>query len=61
LVLVVYEDCRWLEAVSLFKAMAAIRGGVDRPLEILIERCRACLTDPPPDDWMPISVLESKA
>ena len=59
--LAAYEDRRWSEAISLFKATAAIRGGVDRPSEILIERCRACLTDPPPDDWMPISVLESKA
>jgi adenylate cyclase len=59
--LAAYEDRRWPEAVSLFKATAAIRGGVDRPSEILIERCRAGLTDPPSDDWMPISVLESKA
>ncbi len=58
--LAAYDDRRWSEAVRFFKATAAIRGGVDRPSEVLIERCRACLADPPPDDWMPISVVESK-
>ena len=59
--LAAYEGRRWSEAVSLFEAAAALRDGVDRPSEILLERCRACLTHPPPDAWMPISVLESKA
>ncbi len=58
--LAAYEHRRWSEAINLFEARAAIRGGIDRPSEILIERCRACLADPPPDNWMPISVLESK-
>ena len=59
--LAAYEDRRWSEAIRLFEATAAIRNGVDRPSEILIERCRSCLTDPPHKDWLPISVLESKA
>jgi adenylate cyclase len=58
--LAAYEDRRWPDAVRLFEATAACRGGDDRPSEILRERCRACLADPPPDDWTPISVLESK-
>jgi adenylate cyclase len=58
--LAAYEDRRWSEAIGLFEATAAIRGTVDRPSEILIERCRSCLTDPPASDWIPISVLESK-
>jgi adenylate cyclase len=58
--LAAYEDRRWSEAMKLFKATAATRGGVDRPSQILIERCHACLADPPPDDWTPISVIESK-
>jgi len=58
--LAAYEDRRWLEAIELFGATAAIRSAVDGPSEILIGRCRSCLTDPPPSDWMPISVLESK-
>jgi len=57
--LAAYEDRRWREAVRLFEAAAARRGG-DRPSEILLERCHAYLADPPPDDWTPISVLESK-
>jgi len=58
--LAAYEDRRWSEAIGFFKATAAFRGTVDPPSEILIERCRSCLTDPPDSDWLPISVLESK-
>jgi hypothetical protein len=58
--LAAYEGRSWSEAVKLFEAAAACRGGLDRPSEILLRRCRACLGDPPPDDWMAISVLESK-
>jgi adenylate cyclase len=57
--LAAYEDRRWPDAVRLFEATAACRGG-DRPSKILLKRCRACLADPPPDDWIPISILESK-
>jgi len=59
--LAAYEDRRWSEAIGFFEATAAIRGTVDRPSEILIKRCRSCLIDPPRSDWIPISVLESKA
>jgi adenylate cyclase len=57
--LAAYEDRCWPDAVRLFEATAVCRGG-DRPSEILLERCHACLADPPPDDWIPISILESK-
>jgi adenylate cyclase len=56
-----YEDRHWLKAIGFFEATAALRDGVDRPSQILVERCHACLVDPPPDDWLPISVLESKS
>jgi adenylate cyclase len=58
--LAAYENRRWSEAIKLFEATTAIRGAIDRPSEILIGRCRACLTDPPRSDWIPVSVLESK-
>jgi adenylate cyclase len=58
--LAAYEDRRWSEAIGFFEATAAIRSTVDCPSEILMERCRSCLTDPPCSDWIPISVLESK-
>jgi adenylate cyclase len=58
--LAAYEGRSWLEAVRLFEATAARRGGVDHPSEILLERCRGYLADPPPNDWIPISILESK-
>ena len=59
--LAAYEGRNWSEAARLFEAAAATRGSLDRPSEILAERCRACLIDPPPDSWMPVSVLELKA
>ena len=58
--LAAYEGRRWSEAIGFFKATAATRNAVDRPSEILIERCRSCLSNPPPSDWIPIAVLESK-
>jgi adenylate cyclase len=58
--LAAYEDRSWSEAVRCFEAMTACRGGVDRPSEILLERCRGYLAEPPPNDWIPISILESK-
>jgi adenylate cyclase len=59
--LAAYKDRRWSEAIGFFEATAAIRGTVDHPSEILMERCRSCLADPPSNDWNPISVLEAKA
>ena len=56
-----YEDRRWWKAISLCEATAALRNGDDRPSRILVERCHACLAHPPPDEWLPISVLESKS
>jgi adenylate cyclase len=58
--LVAYEDRNWSEAITLFEAAATWHGGLDRASEILVGRCRAYLADPPPDDWTPISVHNSK-
>ncbi len=58
--LAAYANRNWPEAIELFAATVAARGGIDRASEILRERCRECLANPPPEDWMPISVLESK-
>jgi adenylate cyclase len=58
--LAAYEDRNWSEAITLFEAAATWHGSFDRPSEVFIRRCRACLADPPPDDWTPISVHESK-
>jgi adenylate cyclase len=55
-----YKDRRWSEAIGFFEATAAIRSTVDHPSEILMERCRSFLADPPRSDWIPISVLEAK-
>ena len=58
--LAAYEDRRWAEAIKLLETAVASRGGTDRPSEILLERCRTYLADPPSDNWTPISVRESK-
>lgn len=58
--LAAYEDRNWREATKLLETAVALRGDVDRPSEILLERSRTYLADPPGNDWMPISVLESK-
>jgi adenylate cyclase len=58
--LAAYEGRCWSEAARRFEATTACRGGVDRPSEILLGRCRGYLADPPPNDWMPITILESK-
>jgi hypothetical protein len=56
-----YEDRSWSRAISLFEATAALRNGDDRPSRILVEQRHACLAHPPPEEWLPISVLESKS
>jgi adenylate cyclase len=58
--LAAYEDRQWSAAIGLFKETIALRGTVDRPSQILIDRCRTCLADPPSEDWLPISILDSK-
>jgi adenylate cyclase len=58
--LVAYEDQSWSAAIGLFETAVSSRGGIDRASEILLERCRGYLAAPPPNDWVPISVLESK-
>jgi len=59
--LAAYEDRQWSTAIRLFREATALRGTIDQPSQILIERCTACLADPPADSWLPISILESKS
>ena len=54
-----YGARRWQAAIGHFQAAIAARGA-DRPSEILIERCRACLAAPPGDDWTPVTILDGK-
>jgi adenylate cyclase len=59
--LAAYENRSWSEAIKLLENATASRGGIDRPSEILLDRCRTYLADPPPASWTPISVRESKS
>ena len=58
--LAAYENRCWSEAIKLLETVAAARDAIDRPSEILLERCCTYLADPPLDGWTPISVRESK-
>jgi adenylate cyclase len=49
--LAAYEDRSWSEAIKLLETAVASRSGADRASEILLERCRTYLADPPPDGW----------
>jgi len=59
--LAAYEARYWSEAIGLFETTTTLRGGTDRPSQILIERCRDSIANPPPADWLPISILATKS
>ncbi len=54
-----YAKRRWGEAIECFEAAIAGRG-TDRPSEILIERCRNNIAAPPPENWSPVAILDTK-
>jgi len=53
-----YSAREWRAAIAHFERADTARGG-DRPAQILIERCRRLLADPP-SDWSPVLVLDAK-
>jgi adenylate cyclase len=55
-----YENRRWQEAIRYFEAAREGRGGIDRPSELLLERCRSHLLAPPPPAWSPVWILDTK-
>jgi adenylate cyclase len=54
-----YTRRDWTGAIERFEAVIAMRGE-DRPSEIFIERCRAFLACPPPEDWTAVTILAEK-
>jgi adenylate cyclase len=58
--LAAYQRQCWSKAVELLNAATASRRGGDRPSEILRERCLSYIANPPPEDWLPVSVQRSK-
>ena len=54
-----YAQRDWAGAIERFEAVIAARG-IDRPSEIFIDRCRAFLACPPPEDWTAVTVLAEK-
>jgi adenylate cyclase len=54
-----YAAREWPAAVAHFERADRARGG-DQPSQLLIERCRWLLAEPPPEDWTPIIILDGK-
>jgi adenylate cyclase len=54
-----YADRQWQAAIAHFELADTMRAG-DRPSQIMIERCRRLLAEPPASDWSPVLVLDAK-
>ena len=54
-----YAAREWQAAVAYFERANRARGG-DRPAQLLIERCRHLMAQPPAPDWSPVVVLDGK-
>jgi len=54
-----YAGRHWESAIAQFERANRARGG-DRPSQLLIERCRRLLAEPPSPDWTPVLVLDGK-
>jgi adenylate cyclase len=54
-----YAAREWPAAAAHFERADRARGG-DRPAQLLIERCRRLIAEPPPTDWSPVLVLDGK-
>jgi adenylate cyclase len=54
-----YTSREWAAAIRHLSRADELRGG-DPPSQILIERCRRLLAEPPPADWSSVLVLDGK-
>jgi adenylate cyclase len=54
-----YAAREWQAAIAHFERADRARGG-DQPSQLLIERCRRLIAEPPPADWSPVLVLDGK-
>jgi adenylate cyclase len=54
-----YRMRNFERAIEGFSKALALRGG-DEPSALMIERCRAFITTPPPSDWRGITILDMK-
>ena len=58
--LAAYRERRFAEALERFAAVDRGRAGGDQPSQIFVERCRACIADPPAAGWTHVAVLMEK-
>jgi len=54
-----YAAREWRAAIAQFERADRARGA-DRPSQILLDRCRRLLAEPPPSDWTPVLMLDGK-
>jgi adenylate cyclase len=57
--MVCYLERRWSEAIRMFQETSR-KNPLDKPSQMLLERCRAYASDPPPGDWNGVVKLTQK-
>lgn len=55
-----YQNRNWSRAIAFFSQAIELRGGLDLPSSLYIERCIKLIANPPNDDWEPITILQTK-
>ena len=56
--LALYRARCWREAIALFDQVLAERN--DGPSRFMIDRCRALIAAPPGDDWVAVTIMDTK-
>jgi adenylate cyclase len=57
--LALYRERSWEKAIEKFESVLKILSG-DPPSEVYIQRCRAFIQNPPPDDWDGVFEMKTK-
>jgi class 3 adenylate cyclase len=55
-----YLDRDFSKAISIYEQVTVIRGRADLASEVIAERCKRFLQDPPPADWDGVDILKEK-
>jgi adenylate cyclase len=58
--LTAYRARQWQAAIADFERTIALRSGGDAAAEMLVERCRRFLSEPPPTDWRAVTIMGTK-
>lgn len=55
-----YQNRKWSKAIEFFAQAIELRGGLDLPSSLYIDRCVNFIANPPNADWKPITILHNK-